>query len=80
MEAQMTDSTRPSSAEKDAPTMTQAECQCPNDCDCDGRFACGEQAGETLRFCELVAGHGGWHQAANHRWQARVTTPAGGDA
>lgn len=62
-------------AESDAPTMTQTECRCPDDCDCDGRFTCEEQAGETLRFCELVAGHEGWHQAGNHRWQPRVLPP-----
>ena len=52
------------------PTMSQAECRCPDDCDCDGRFACEERAGETTHRCELVAGHPGRHVSDNHTWAA----------
>jgi hypothetical protein len=55
----------------ETPTMTQAECACPNDCDCDGRFACEVQPTgcEGTWTCELVAGHEGWHRDGGHRWR-----------
>lgn len=52
------------------PTMSQADCLCPHDCDCDGRFACEARAGTTTALCELIAGHGGSHRSGSHAWQA----------
>jgi hypothetical protein len=54
---------------EEAPTMSQADCRCPDDCDCDGRFACEEPVSGTTHRCELAVGHRGWHVSGNHRWE-----------
>lgn len=63
---------RPAPASADVPTMPRADCRCPDDCDCDGRFACEAQPEGTKGqwVCELAVGHTGAHKAGNHRWSA----------
>lgn len=59
-------------AHKEAdPTMPRSECRCPNDCDCDGRFACEASPVGTKGtwICELVVGHEGPHKHGGHRWE-----------
>ena len=61
----------------DHPTMSRADCHCPNDCDCEGRFACEEPAGPTAYRCERVVGHPGWHRSGGHRWDRSEDSEAG---